>query len=103
MVQFSTVIKKFNEQGEKTGWTYIEVPEDIAQQLIPGNKKSFRVKGYLDKYRFEGISLLPMGGGNFIMALKAVVRKEIHKKEGAMINVILQLDPKPILPPAELL
>jgi hypothetical protein len=41
MVQFTTTIKQFGKQGEKTGWTYIEIPADIAEKLIPGNKKGF--------------------------------------------------------------
>lgn len=43
-VQFIATIHRFESKGEKTGWTYIEIPVDIAQQLKPGNKKSFRVK-----------------------------------------------------------
>lgn len=43
-VQFTTTIHKFDKQGEKTGWTYFEIPADLAQKLKPGNKKSFRVK-----------------------------------------------------------
>lgn len=101
MVTYTTTIKQFEEQGEKTGWTYIEIPEDIAQQLIPGNKKSFRVKGKLDQYAFGGVALLPMGQGNFIMPLKAAVRKAIGKKKGAMLKVQLAVDPRPVeVPPA---
>ena len=55
MIKFSAILLKFQEQGEKTGWTYIEVPAEIAQQLKPNNKKSFRVKGYFDDYYFEGL------------------------------------------------
>jgi hypothetical protein len=47
MVQFTAIIKRFGQQGEKTGWTYIEVPAAMAEQLVPGNRKSFRVKGKL--------------------------------------------------------
>lgn len=103
MIQFTATIKRFGKQGEKTGWTYIEVPEDLAQQLVPGNKKGFRVKGFLDKYRFERISLLPMGGGNFIMTLNAAIRKGIHKKAGAMLEVKMKVDDRPILPPSDLM
>ncbi len=39
MVCFSTIIKKFEEKGEKTGWTYIDIHAGIAQQLISNNKK----------------------------------------------------------------
>ena len=95
MVQFSTIIKKFDRQGEKTGWTYIEVPVDIAEQLMPGNKKSFRVKGKFDKYPVKGVSLLPMGGGNFIIPLNADMRKAIAKKQGAVLNVQLAVDKEP--------
>ena len=46
MVCFSTIIKKFEEKGEKTGWTYIDIQAGIAQQLIPNNKKAFRAVSY---------------------------------------------------------
>jgi hypothetical protein len=92
MVEFNTIILKFGDQGEKTGWRYIDIPADIAQQLKPGNKQSFRVKGMLDAYPIAGLALMPMGDGNFIMALKADIRKAIHKREGAMLQVKLELD-----------
>ncbi|MDB5141754.1 MAG: hypothetical protein JWQ66_467 [Mucilaginibacter sp.] len=92
MVEFTTIILQFAEQGEKTGWTYIEIPADIAQQMKPGNKKSFRVKGMLDALPVNGMALMPMGEGNFIMALKAEVRKGIHKSAGAMLQVRLEVD-----------
>ncbi|MBL7743286.1 MAG: DUF1905 domain-containing protein [Chitinophagaceae bacterium] len=93
-VSFTTTIHKFEKQGEKTGWTYIEIPADIAQKIKPGSKKSFRVKGKLDSYKISGVSLLPMGGGAFVMALNAMMRKGIGKKHGAMLKVELQEDTK---------
>src|SRR6201985_3674870 len=92
MIEFTTIILQFNEQGEKTGWSYIEIPVDLARQLKPGNKKSFRVKGMLDSLPVSGMALMPMGEGNFIMALKAEVRKGIHKNAGAMLQVRLEED-----------
>jgi hypothetical protein len=92
MIRFTATIEQFAEQGEKTGWTYIVVPEDLAQQLKPGNKKSFRIKGKLDDYAFSGLALIPFGNGNFILALNAVIRKNIHKKKGGMIKVQLAED-----------
>jgi len=92
MVQFTTTIKQFGKQGEKTGWTYIEVPSDIAEQLMPGNKKGFYVKGKLDSFSMKPTALLPMGGGNFILTLNADVRRRVGKKKGAMLNVKLQVD-----------
>ena len=92
MVEFSTIILQFDAQGEKTGWTYIDIPADIARQMKPGNKKSFRVRGMLDAFPVRGMALMPMGEGNFIMALKAEVRKGIHKNAGAMLQVRLEED-----------
>lgn len=94
MIEFTATLKQFSEQGEKTGWTYIEIPIDIAQQLKPGNKKSFRVRGKLDKYPIEHIALMPMGAGVFIMAVNADMRKGMGKKKGAMIKVKLEEDKK---------
>ncbi len=94
MISFTATIKKFDKKGEKTGWTYIEIPQDIAEELKPGCKKSFRVKGKLDAFAIEQVALMPMGDGSFIMALNAAMRKGIAKKEGAMLNVKLQEDRK---------
>jgi hypothetical protein len=92
MIVFTTAIKQFGQQGEKTGWTYIEIPADIADELIPGNKRAFRVKGKLDNYPIKRIALMPMGGGSFIMPLNITMRKGIGKKKGAMLKVQLQVD-----------
>lgn len=94
MIRFNTVIRKFAAQGEKTGWTYIEVPGEIARQLKPGNKKSFRVKGKLDNYPISGTALIPMGDGDFIMALNATLRKAIRKGKGDALTVQLEEDKK---------
>jgi hypothetical protein len=91
-MKFETIIKKFAEQGEKTGWTYIEIPATIIQQIYPNQKKSFRVKGKLDAIEISGMALLPMGDGMFIMALKADIRKKIRKIEGAKLVVDIEHD-----------
>jgi len=103
MVQFNATIKKFDSQGEKTGWTYIEIPAAIAQKLNSNDKKGFRVKGKLDDYEFSMIALLPMGGGDFIMALNAAMRKGIKKQKGAIIKVKMEVDTNEIKPPEELI
>lgn len=92
MITFTTTLLQFAEQGEKTGWTYIEIPADLAQQLKPGNKKSFRVKGKLDNFSIKSVAILPMGGGSFILAVNSEMRKGIGKRKGAMVKVQLQED-----------
>ncbi len=103
MIEFFATIKKFNNQGEKTGWTYIEISEAVAQMLKPNNKKSFRVKGSLDDYSFEGLALIPMGEGNFILALNASIRKKIRKQKGASLNIRIEADNTPVQLNEELL
>jgi hypothetical protein len=103
MVRFTGTILQFADKGEKTGWSYIAIPGNIARKLKPGNKKSFRVKGKLDQYPIHGIALLPMGDGNFIMALNANIRKAIKKGKGATLNVCLEVDDKAPKPPQVLM
>jgi hypothetical protein len=103
MVSFTTRLLQFEKQGEKTGWTYIHIPADIAQKIKPGNKKSFRVKGKLDNFPIKAVAIMPMGGGNFILAVNAAMRKGIGKRKGAMVKVQLQEDKAEIPLNAELL
>jgi len=97
MVSFSAIIHRFDKKGEKTGWTYIEIPSDIANSLKPKNKMSFRVKGLLDDFQIKQVALIPMGEGEFILPLNAGIRKGIRKKEGAMLLLKLEEDKSPIL------
>lgn len=103
MLSFTTSIQKFDKQGEKTGWTYIVVPEKISKKLNPGVKKSYRVKGKLDEYKIEKTALIPMGEGDFILPVNAAIRKATSKRFGATLKVQLELDSAPILPPKELI
>ncbi len=103
MVQFTAAIQQFAAKGEKTGWSYISVPADIAEQLNPGVRKSYRVKGKLDDFAIKGVALIPMGGGSFLIAVNAAMRKGIHKKKGAMVKLQLVVDKAPLEVPAGLL
>ena len=103
MVKFTTTILKFGEQGEKTGWSYINISARLAQRLKPDNKKSFRVKGMLDDHPFNAVALLPMGEGNFIMALNGTIRKAIRKQKGDSLQVQLEVDEKEIKISSELM
>jgi hypothetical protein len=103
MIRFTTKILQFADMGEKTGWTYIRIPAALAQELLPGNKKSFRVKGRLDDHPIQKVALIPMGEGNFIMALNAGIRKAIRKQKGAALRVELEVDKAVIQPPKDLL
>jgi hypothetical protein len=103
MITFKATIQQFDQQGEKTGWTFIEVPKAIAVKLKPDNKKSFRVKGFLDEHPIEAVSLLPMGEGDFIMAINQSMRKGTRKRKGDTLRIRLEPDEKPFVICPELL
>jgi hypothetical protein len=94
---------QFDEQGEKTGWTYIRIPGKFASKLNPENKKTFRAKGKLDEHEIRGMALLPMGNGDYIMALNADLRRKLRKGKGASLRVQLAFDEKPLAISTELL
>lgn len=97
MLLLTTLLKKFNEKGEKTGWIYIEIPGDLAEVLNPGVKTSFRVKGKIDNYAIRQIALLPMGDGSFILPTNSEIRKAIRKQDGASVKIELEIDDSPVL------
>jgi hypothetical protein len=103
MISFKTTLLKFDKQGEKTGWTYFTISQKIAEQLNPGIKKVFRVKGTIDAYKIKSVAILPMGEGDFIMPVNAVIRKAILKRKGDMVKVSLEVDTAPVKISATLL
>jgi sugar phosphate isomerase/epimerase len=92
MIKFTTTLKKFDDQGEKTGWTYIEICNDKAEKLKPNNKKAFRVKGKLDSYEIKGVAVMPMGDGTFVLPFNAAMRKGTGKRKGEKVTVYIQED-----------
>ncbi|MEP6682438.1 MAG: YdeI/OmpD-associated family protein [Parafilimonas sp.] len=96
MIKFTSTLLQFDEQGEKTGWTYLHISADIAAQLKTGYKKSFRVKGKLDNFKIKSVALMPMGDGNFIMPFNAIMRKGTGKRKGATITAMLEEDDSPV-------
>jgi hypothetical protein len=97
MNTFKARLERFDQMGEKTGWTFIHIPPKVSEKLSPGNKKAYRVKGLLDAFPIQGVSLIPMGDGAFIMAINAQMRKGIRKQKGADITVKLELDESPMV------
>jgi hypothetical protein len=103
MTTFTATLQRFAEMGEKTGWTYILIPEEVAGQIAPGIRKSFRVKGLLDNHPVKQVALMPAGDGAFFMAINASMRKGIGKPVGEKITVALAIDKQELEPPAALL
>ena len=103
-VNFTATLQKFKEMGEKTGWTYIDIPAEIAHKIKPNYKKSFRIKGTIDKYAFKAAAILPMGEGDFILPINATVRKNIKKsRTGEQVILQVEEDKAPLQISADLL
>ena len=103
MVSFQVLIEKFKDKGEKSGWTYIYIPENLALEIKPDCRTSYRVKGFFDTVSFEGIAMVPMGEGDYIIPLKAELRRKLRKKDGDLLQVGLEEDKDfKVLMPADL-
>jgi hypothetical protein len=92
MVSFKAEIKKFGAKGEKSGWSYLEIPYEIAVKLHDRDKKAFRVKGNIDECTIKAIAVLPMGEGNYILPLNGEIKKGIRKRAGAFVVLKIEAD-----------
>ena len=92
MIHLKAEIERFETNGEKTGWSYVFIPNAIADQIKPGERRSMRVKGTIDQVEISGIGLMPMGEGDFIMALNKELRKKLRKEAGAKVELYLSFD-----------
>lgn len=92
MAELTATLQQYAAKGEKTGWTYLEVPAAVAAEIKPNNKLSFRVKGFLDGVPINGVALVPIGEGNFILPVKAALQKALGKRKGAVVKMQLGVD-----------
>jgi Bacteriocin-protection, YdeI or OmpD-Associated/Domain of unknown function (DUF1905) len=86
------ILRKFGDMGEKTGWNYLLFSPEQIQQLRPGMRKSFRVKGKLNALEVDQLALIPMGDGSFILSLNADLRRKLGVRTGYEIKVVLEPD-----------
>jgi Domain of unknown function (DUF1905)/Bacteriocin-protection, YdeI or OmpD-Associated len=89
--------------SDKGGWSYIIIDKKYANQLKPGVRTSFRVKGALDNHRIQKTSLLPLRNGGFMLPINAMIRKATGKKSGDRLRVTLEVDERKIALSADLL
>lgn len=103
MPTFKATIQKFSSKGEKTGWTYVEIPPDILKKLKLKSKQGFRIKGVIDDVKFEKLATYPIGEGNYIIAINSELKRKLGKKEGAMVSVKFEIDEAGALKSPELI
>lgn len=84
----------------KGGWTYAIIPE------VSKEKRSrfgwIQVKGNIDGFEIKSYKLMPLGNGNLFLPVRAEIRKQIGKKAGDWVKVVLYTDNAPIEIPDEL-
>lgn len=82
------------------GWIYVLLPEVLKSE--GANFGWVKVKGSIDGVEFKKYSLMPYKGQLFL-PVKAEIRKQINKKEGDYVHVILYSDNEPLEIPEEML
>jgi hypothetical protein len=93
--RFTAEIRKYAQNGEKTGWTFVEIPAELAEKLYPGNRKSFRIKGKLDALAVKALALIPVGEGRFILPLNTGMRRALGKRAGHTLHLEIARDENP--------
>lgn len=98
LIHKNCVLEKFPGKG---GWTFARLPK------IQKDKKTWfglvKVRGTIDSYAIRKYHLMPIGNGELMLPVKAEIRKQIKKKEGDTVKVILYKDDEPLEIPNELL
>ncbi len=92
MITHKAEIERFESNGEKTGWSYIFIPQDVADQIKGGNRREIRVRGHIDNVAVQGMCLMPVKFEGFILPIKKSLRKELRKESGASVLVSLEFD-----------
>lgn len=92
------LLKKFEGKG---GWTYTEIPQIAQEKNTPFGW--VQVRGTIDGYPLRQYKLMPMGNGLLFLPVKAEIRKQIGKKAGDRVHVVLYLDDSPVEIPEEFL
>lgn len=92
MIYFKAEIERFETNGEKTGWSYIFIPQEIADQIKAHSRIGFRVRGLIDGVTVNGMSVMPVKETGFILPLNKPLRKSLRKEAGAVVELRLEFD-----------
>lgn len=92
MVYLKAEIERFDVNGEKTGWSYVFIPQDVADRIRPNSRIGFRVRGLIDGVIINGMSVMPVKESGFVLPLNKPLRKSLKKEEGAVVELRLEFD-----------
>lgn len=94
--QGSLLLEKFPGKG---GWTFARIPGAVVQKDTPFGWMT--VSGTIDDHALDRYKLMPMGGGNLFLPVKAAIRKTIKKDAGDSVFVSIYSDERPAEIPQE--
>lgn len=97
VIEINGILERFGKMGEKSGWTYVLIPAEIARSLSKA-RNTFRVKGHIDQHEIRQVALVPVGDGDFILPVNGGMRKAIKKSAGAPVRLRIQHDDSELLP-----
>ncbi|HYG51005.1 MAG TPA: YdeI/OmpD-associated family protein [Flavobacteriales bacterium] len=97
IINNSYTLEKFHGKG---GWTYALL-SDVKK--INGKFPKLKVKGTIDGYPIKEYTLMPYGHEGLFLPVKAEIRRQIGKKEGDRVKVVLYRDEAPFNVPGEFL
>jgi hypothetical protein len=92
---------KLEKYPGKGGWTYT-----VIHEISPDKRERFgwvKVRGFIDDYEIKSYRLMPMADGKLFLPVKAEIRKNIKKKDGDWVKVILFRDNDPLIIPDDFL
>ena len=92
MITLKAEIERFEANGEKTGWSYVFIPQNVADQIKVNNRREVRVRGLIDQISVVGMCMMPVKGEGFILPLKKSLRQSLRKECGASIVLQLEFD-----------
>ncbi len=78
--KFSVALEKSPNKG---GWTYA-VMSNFVEHF--GSGAAVKVKAAVDGYPFQS-SFMPMGGGKYMLPIRADIRAVIKKKAGDTVTI----------------
>ncbi len=92
------LLEKFHGKG---GWTYTTIKGIKKNKAGKFNFKKLR--GFIDDHEFRKFHVMPTKNGDIFFPVNTEIRKQINKKEGDWITVILYPDDEPMDLPEELI